>query len=212
MQTIFNHYGYEMRSHSETRWASIMDVLRVTWLYEPRTITTKAGWYLPDFYLPSCGVFVEVKGPTPTAAEIQKAADVEAVTGCPVIFAHGDPVILHGELFHGLLTYYWSDGSASFSTAEIGELVRKQYDEHTYCEYLRAGQKKQRPDVVHMAEVVGEWLVKQMTREEIERAKREKHAPLNAEKVETIRQKSIAEWFVSEFARAVSARKDKDAA
>lgn len=212
MQTIFNHAGYEMRSHSETRWASIMDVLNVTWLYEPRTITTKAGWYLPDFYLPSCGVFVEVKGPTPTAEEIQKAADVEAVTGRPVIFAHGDPVIMHGELFHGLLTYYWHDGSASLSTAEIGDLIKANYDNHTYCAYLRAGQKKPRPDVVHIADVVVEWLVAQMSREEIEEAKRKKHAPLNTEKVETIRQQSLAEWFVSEFARAVEARKGKDAA
>ena len=65
-QTIFRYGGYEMRSHSETRWAAIMDVMGVTWVYEPRTVTTRHGGYMPDFFLPAVGAFLEVKGPTPS--------------------------------------------------------------------------------------------------------------------------------------------------
>ncbi len=63
-QTIFRYGGYEMRSHSETRWAAMMDAMSVSWIYEPRTVVTRHGGYMPDFFLPAVGAFVEVKGPT----------------------------------------------------------------------------------------------------------------------------------------------------
>ena len=168
--------------------------------------------YLPDFYLPSCGVFIEVKGPTPSDVEIEKAADVEIATGLPVIFAHGDPVIIHDELFHGVLTYYWQGRSMSYSTAEIGQLVRSNYDVCTYHEYLRAGAKKKKPDVVHVSEIVSEWLTARMSRGDTEKSKREKHHPLNEAKKDAHKQSSLAEWFVSEFARVVDSHNKKEAA
>lgn len=206
-QTIFRHGGYEMRSNSETRWASIMDVLGVRWLYEPRVIDTRHGWYLPDFYLPACGVFVEVKGPTPVLEEIEKAQDTEEATGCPVIFAHGDPEMLHGELFHGLLTYYGKKRAMDFPTAEMGALVRRFYDLHTYAAFLTAGDRRERPDVTTMSDALNELFASWMDRNATEDWKRQLHRPLNEVKSQAHGQNSLAEWFVGAFATFVAKKR-----
>lgn len=211
-QTIFRHSGYEMRSMSEVRWASIMDVLRVRWLYEPRVVDTRHGWYLPDFYLPACGVYIEVKGPAPVLEEIEKAKDAEEETGCPVIFAHGNPEMLHGELFHGLLTYYGPNGPMDFPTAEMGALVRRFYDIHTYAAFLAAGDRRERPDVVMLGEALEELFQSWMDRQGLEEWKRRIHQPLNEARRQDHQQSSLAEWFVSEFARLVESKRTKEAA
>lgn len=208
-QVIFRHAGYEMRSHSETRWASIMDALRVAWVYEPRVIDTRHGWYLPDFYLPAAGVFVEVKGPQPSKVEIEKAQDVESATGCPVIFAHGDPEMLHGELFHGMLSYYGERCALSYSTAEIGSLVRKHYDLRTYAGYLTAGNRRERPGVVSIGQALDELMAGWMSRGDRNAFLAEMHAPLNKAKAERYTQTSRAEWVLAEFERLVRVRRQQ---
>ncbi|MFE2283880.1 hypothetical protein ACFXDJ_06880 [Streptomyces sp. NPDC059443] len=59
--------GCRFRSRLEARWAVLFDTLGVRWEYEPQgfTIPRHGGGstpYLPDFYLPQCGTWVEVKG------------------------------------------------------------------------------------------------------------------------------------------------------
>lgn len=73
--------GYRFRSRLEARWAVFFDTLEIKWEYEPQGfVVTKPGeelyendilvheedsteWtYLPDFYLPDLGTWVEVKG------------------------------------------------------------------------------------------------------------------------------------------------------
>ncbi|RJG10943.1 hypothetical protein D3879_14790 [Pseudomonas cavernicola] len=203
-QTIFRYAGYEMRSHSETRWAAIMDALSIVWLYEPRVIDTRHGWYLPDFFIPAAGVFVEVKGPTPNTVEIEKAGDAETQTGCPVIFAHGRPELLHAELFHGLISYYSGKGEVSFSTAEIGALVRKHYDLRTYARYLSEGEHQHRPDVVSIGEALAEVIVGWMDRGAREQSLASIHMPLNEKKTAWHGQHSKAEWLLAEFATKAS--------
>jgi len=59
--------GRKFRSRLEARWAVFMDTLGLEWLYEHEGYKTKAGLYLPDFYLPSMRLHLEVK-PTKEAA------------------------------------------------------------------------------------------------------------------------------------------------
>lgn len=64
---IQTHYaGHKFRSRLEARWAVFFDALETPWQYEPEGYMV--GWpghqrpYLPDFYLPSSRLWVEVKG------------------------------------------------------------------------------------------------------------------------------------------------------
>ena len=55
--------GVLFRSRIEARWAVFFDHLGLRWDYEPERygFATQRGTYLPDFYLPQIGLFVEVK-------------------------------------------------------------------------------------------------------------------------------------------------------
>lgn len=57
--------GCRFRSRLEARWAVAFDQMGVLWEYEPQGFETKAGAYLPDFYLPEVngGVWLEIKPP-----------------------------------------------------------------------------------------------------------------------------------------------------
>ncbi|WP_318209438.1 MULTISPECIES: hypothetical protein [unclassified Streptomyces] len=58
-------YGNTMfRSRLEADWAATLDVNGIAWQYEPETISLEPGaLYLPDFWLPDLGTWIEVKGP-----------------------------------------------------------------------------------------------------------------------------------------------------
>ncbi len=61
IETIYK--GYRFRSRLEARWAVFFDSLGIPWIYEPEGIDLGNGLrYLPDFYLPDCKQFFEVKG------------------------------------------------------------------------------------------------------------------------------------------------------
>lgn len=54
--------GYRFRSRLEARWAVFFDALGVQWEYEKEGYDLgEAGYYLPDFWLPSIGCFWEIK-------------------------------------------------------------------------------------------------------------------------------------------------------
>jgi hypothetical protein len=78
--------GYRFRSRLEARWAVFFDALGIEWQYEPegfkvRLPAFQAGEqetvyrYLPDFYLPKSGTWVEVKG-----SDAALHADAERLT------------------------------------------------------------------------------------------------------------------------------------
>lgn len=54
--------GCRFRSRLEARWAVFFDHLGVAWQYEPQGFVVRGQPYLPDFLLPECGTWVEVKG------------------------------------------------------------------------------------------------------------------------------------------------------
>lgn len=54
--------GYEFRSRLEARWAYFFDMYKIPYIYEPEGLDLDGIRYLPDFYLPDCKQFFEVKG------------------------------------------------------------------------------------------------------------------------------------------------------
>lgn len=63
-RAIETYYGgMRFRSRLEARWAVFFDQLDIPFVYEPQGYVLSNGRpYLPDFYLPECRTWVEVKG------------------------------------------------------------------------------------------------------------------------------------------------------
>ena len=60
IETWYN--GYKFRSRTEARWAVFFDALNIAYQYELEGYDLgDMGYYLPDFYLPDFGMFVEIK-------------------------------------------------------------------------------------------------------------------------------------------------------
>lgn len=59
--------GYAFRSRLEARWAVFLDALAIEWHYEHEgfMLAPFGIWYLPDFYLPELGCWIEVKSKEP---------------------------------------------------------------------------------------------------------------------------------------------------
>lgn len=56
--------GTTFRSRLEADWARTLDTQRILWQYEPeRVILPSGAHYLPAFWLPEIGTWLEVKGP-----------------------------------------------------------------------------------------------------------------------------------------------------
>lgn len=55
------HKGIEMRSRLEALWAAALDNAGIGWVYEPIAFSGSGGQYLPDFFIPSLGLYLEVK-------------------------------------------------------------------------------------------------------------------------------------------------------
>ena len=84
--------GYRFRSRTEARWAVFFDALGIRWEYEKEGFDLgEAGWYLPDFWLPDMGMWIEIKGENPTPQEHTKAWALCEMTHAPVGILSGAP-------------------------------------------------------------------------------------------------------------------------
>ncbi|MFH9072719.1 hypothetical protein [Streptomyces alboflavus] len=73
--------GTLFRSRLEADWAHTLSTNGTTWQYEPETITLPSGTvYIPDFWLPELGTWIEVKGPGIPRAE--KTAELAQTRAC----------------------------------------------------------------------------------------------------------------------------------
>jgi hypothetical protein len=74
--------GYRFRSRLEARWAVFFDALGVPYEYEKEGFDLgKTGWYLPDFWLPGLGYWVEIKGVYPSDVEKVRCGALADATG-----------------------------------------------------------------------------------------------------------------------------------
>lgn len=63
MKAVETHYaGHRFRSRLEARWCVFFQQVGISWQYEPQGFVVNGRAYLPDFYLPESGTWVEVKG------------------------------------------------------------------------------------------------------------------------------------------------------
>jgi hypothetical protein len=98
---IQTHYkGYRFRSRLEARWAVFLDRLPMRWEYEKEGYHLHDGsLYLPDFWLPEPGVWLEIKGDAPTREEIGKCELLRDETNSAVLLFSGQPCERWGTLF-----------------------------------------------------------------------------------------------------------------
>lgn len=84
--------GYRFRSRLEARWAVFFDHLGIRWEYEPEGFELGNGLrYLPDFWLPDWGIWVEVKPGKPDDPSREKALRLVAQHGAPLLIVSGLP-------------------------------------------------------------------------------------------------------------------------
>jgi hypothetical protein len=73
--------GITFRSKLEADWAATLDHYAIRWDYEPETITLPSGAnYIPDFWLPELGTWLEVKGTG--VPRIEKTIELGEVRAC----------------------------------------------------------------------------------------------------------------------------------
>lgn len=129
IQTKYN--GYRFRSRLEARWAVFFDVLDLRYEYEPEGFDFgNAGAYLPDFYLPTLKLYIEIKPSLEKEGDwIDKRAGelggrLAEMTGKRVIIIAGTPG--HIEFLHctyeGFPCKKCSDSENSYCAFDNGYL------------------------------------------------------------------------------------------
>jgi len=83
IETKYN--GHRFRSRREARWAVFFDFLGIKFRYEEEGFDLDGVWYLPDFWLPDLGVWLEIKGYAPNYEEQEKAALLALRSDAPVL-------------------------------------------------------------------------------------------------------------------------------
>lgn len=131
MKAIPTRYnGYHFRSRLEARWAVFFDALGLSWEYEPEGFDLGDGVrYLPDFWLPSHGVWVEVKAGQLSEDERNKVVMLLLHSRRPVFVTRGLPDKV-GEVFYSYTQIggEWNcrggDGYAEFDQAAAGRFMQ----------------------------------------------------------------------------------------
>lgn len=91
--------GITFRSRLEADWAATLVANRIEWTYEPETITLPSGAvYIPDFWLPELGTWIEVKGQgiprVEKTIELAKTRACQCADECTCQWPGGELVIL----------------------------------------------------------------------------------------------------------------------
>ncbi len=90
IETLYG--GYKFRSRLEARWAVFMDALNVPYEYEIEGFTFDDGSrYLPDFWLPKLGIWLEIKPTAPTDEEMRLFHLLTKGTGKNGVIIAGSP-------------------------------------------------------------------------------------------------------------------------
>lgn len=89
IETVYK--GYRFRSRLEARWAVFLDELGATWSFEVEGLQLHGVRYLPDFWVSSWDVWIEVKAQAPTAGERVKCRLLSRESGKRVLLIAGEP-------------------------------------------------------------------------------------------------------------------------
>lgn len=114
MKAIETQYkGYRFRSRLEARWAVFFDQLGIEWQYEIEGFRYDGGYYLPDFYLPKMGLYVEVKPDDSAVNQVHLEAMRKADK--PILLVVGDPA--NDEMT--LYAYSMNDSGGGYFTSWV---------------------------------------------------------------------------------------------
>jgi hypothetical protein len=76
-------HGTAFRSSLEADWACTLDHLGIKWEYEPQRLRLPSGaGYIPDFWLPEIGTWIEVKGDIVPGEEKARELAAQRACGC----------------------------------------------------------------------------------------------------------------------------------
>lgn len=89
IETVYK--GYKFRSRLEARWAVFFDTLGIEYEYEKEGFDLDGIWYLPDFWLPRYGHWIEIKPDTPSPEEKEKAWRLAIKSGSNTLICCGNP-------------------------------------------------------------------------------------------------------------------------
>ncbi len=200
-RTIYHHNGYRLRSYTELLWARVLEAADIFYLYEPDLIRVDDGFYLPDFWLPNVGIYVEVKGGWPTEEEIQKADAVMDRTGREVIFLCGKPEADKESLINCGMYARGSGGwNSNIAPCDLHLLVRDHVGIPAWQQIRAAVQPDDMDWVRPIGHIIEEFFLKSAERSDMEKALRSTHAEANQERSSVAREISICErglkWFL----------------
>lgn len=214
-KTVYRHEGYLMRSYAEVRWSQIMDALGIHWLYEPKSVMTRHGMYLPDFILPLAGVAVEVKGAGPTAEEIDKAQDASLELKMPIVIVFGDPSVDGVAVAGAYVMAIYGKAKVCFTLSELADLVLWNTDGDTWSKLIKACAKQKHNPTRHVGEVLDEIFIGDAvdgfspSLSESNKFRRDAAAEQNSRRSLDKASQSLVEFSVSEFSRVVVSHTDK---
>lgn len=108
--------GTTFRSRLEADWARTLDANWIKWAYEPVTTTLPSGTvYIPDFWLPELGTWIEVKGTgiprVEKTVELAKTRACHCDGECACQWPGGELVILGRE------SLPWQPGARGYQPA-----------------------------------------------------------------------------------------------
>lgn len=83
------YQGFLMRSRLEARWAVWLTNIGAKWEYESQGYDISGTWYLPDFWISSFQMFMEIKSIEVKEREIDLCAQLSFVR--PVLLVSGSP-------------------------------------------------------------------------------------------------------------------------
>ena len=200
-RAIYHHNGYRLRSYTELLWARVLEAAEIFYLYEPDLVRVDEGYYLPDFWLPNVGIYLEVKGKNPTEEEIQKADAVMERTGREVMFLVGRPQSDREGLMNcGMLVRGsggWTNGICPY---DLHCLVRDHVDYVMWLRISRAAKGDIMDNVRPIGDILEELFLGMADRSDMEQCLRETHAPVNAERMASLPSPSVCErgikWFL----------------
>lgn len=123
--------GIEFRSRLESEWAKTLDLNGIFWTYEPVEITLPSGTtYIPDFWLPDLGTWIEVKGPgiprVEKAYELAQERACHCPANCTCPRSGGELVLIGREPLrdtgarrtrHGYANWETAHGASAYFTA-----------------------------------------------------------------------------------------------
>ena len=129
IQAIQTQYkGYNFRSRLEAKWVCFFDAVGISWLYEPEGFELPSGRYLPDFWLPDLGMWVEVKGVLPTPKNGSDGGNRDLARLWDLVSQHGSSALMVGG--DPDIPGWWLGGEAGDSSSGISSFLPASFFMH----------------------------------------------------------------------------------